>query len=147
MRHYEEDLVQSLYNLYFIYQEYMLNHNNIKLDVLIQNKMINFKLYDDIELIDEFGLSFKEKEYDIYSYVCLRIMIMLFSEKRIYNGHNIIYNRIDNPDIKLEINDDVILRMILGVIISYSGNIEVHIDSILNLITFLSATHLLHYYH
>lgn len=117
MDNFIEGLVNKLEELYNYYEMYMWKNTNANLDILLQDNTVCFYLYNNNNLLDEFILSFDDKERKLYEYLCLRIMILTLGNLFIHQEENIIYNDKHKPYLKIIVNDDEVLN-ILNMIIS-----------------------------
>lgn len=111
MKNFEKDLVEQLSELYQMYENYMWKHEGSNLEVLIQDSTICFYLYDGSEVIDEIVLTFDSKENNLWNYLSLRVMLILFDNAVIYRDDNVLYNTVHKSYLKLTVNDDYILDM------------------------------------
>lgn len=128
-----EELVSSLDRLYYMYEEYIWKNDNSKLNVLVQDNTICFYLYKDGEVIDEIILSFDSKERRIYSYICIRLLILLLGNVYIYNKDNEFYNDTHKDYLRLIVNDEGILDIFIKIIsmqkdIIINENIDIILD-------------------
>ena len=85
------DFVKLLDDLCNVYKDYIRDNIGSKLDVVIDKNIIKIYLYNNKEMIDEFGLTFNEKEKDKYYYVSIALMKILYNRRTIYNKDNIFY--------------------------------------------------------
>ena len=112
MKEKRKDFIRLLSDLCYTYKDYIDKHNNSRLDVLMQDNMIKMNLYNDSELVDEFGFAFGDKEKDKYYYVSLVLMKELYSRRVVYSKDNIFYEKIDGTGFKIIVNDqDLFDRM------------------------------------
>lgn len=101
----QKDFVRLLSDLCYLYKDYVRDNDGTRLDVVIGNNMIKMYLYNSMKMIDEFGLSFSEKEKDKYYYVSIAIMKILYSMGIVYGRDNIFYENIDGTGFKIIVND------------------------------------------
>ena len=101
----KNDFVRLLSDLCYIYKDYVRDNDGVRLEVLIEKNMIKMYLYNSMEMIDEFGLTFSEKEKDKYYYVSIVIMKILYSRGIVYSRDNIFYENIDGTGFKIIVND------------------------------------------
>lgn len=127
MNKFLEELVSSLDNLYYMYERYIWNNSNSKLEVLVQDNTICFYLYKNKEVIDEIILSFDEDERLMYTYVCIRLLIILLGNVYIYNKDNLFFNNKHKSYLTLIVNDDDILDSMIK-IISMQDDIVINED-------------------
>ena len=100
MKEKKKDFINLLDDLCYIYKDYTIDNDGSKLDVVIDKNIIKMYLYDSKNMIDEFGLTFLEKEKDKYYYVSIVLM------------------KIDGRGFKIIVNDqDLFNRMFDTVII------------------------------
>ena len=128
-----DNVVGSLEDLYYLYEDYIWKNKDSNLDVLIQDNTISFYMYKNREVIDELILSFDNKERSIYEYVSIRLLVILFGNVYIYNKDNLIYNNKHKSYLKLIVNDDDILNNMIKLIdmqddIVISDSLDMKID-------------------
>ena len=111
-----EEVVNSLDKLYWTYENYIWKNDNCKLDVLLQDKAISFYLYKDKEVIDEIIVSFDDKEENVYKYLCVRLLFVLFSNCCIYNKDNEFYNKNHKSYLNLVVNDMDVLYLFRDIV-------------------------------
>lgn len=104
MRNKNRDFIDLLYDLCDLYKEYV-KKNDGKLDVIIQPDMIKMYLYKNNDLKDEFGLSFDKKEKDIYTYISVCLIRVLFGKMIIYSRNNTFLDSLDSPRIEVAVYD------------------------------------------
>ena len=119
MRQYAVDLIKRINELCRLYSNYLSIYCDSKLNVLVQNNSINIKLYNSDELIDEFEIKFDDKEKDMYMLLCINILNSLYDKIKLFNGQNIIYNRLEDSNISMVLFDDYILDVIINIICSH----------------------------
>lgn len=112
MKQFIETLLNKLAYLYQIYENYIWKNEkeNIKLNILIQDNMICFYLYNKFEIIDEFFLTFDQKEQSIYKYISIRVMLNVLGNVLIHNDGYTFYNEKHKPYLNIIINDSNILE-------------------------------------
>lgn len=98
-----KDFMNGLDKLCNIYSDYIKEHKDSRLDVVIGNNMIKMNLYKNEDIIDEFGLLFLHKEMREYNYISIVIMKMLFGNKLVYSRDNLFFN--DKGNLLIEVND------------------------------------------
>ena len=113
----KKDFIKLLEDLCFIYRDYVKKHDNSSLYVIINSNMVKMELYEDRELIDEFGLAFNHKEKNSYMYISIILMKNLFGSKIIYNRDNLLYS--DGIDIKFDVMDQDVLDRMFSVMSIY----------------------------
>lgn len=114
MKNKKKDFINLLEDLCFIYNDYIDKYDNSRLEVLIENNMINMYLYKDENIVDQFGLAFNHKEKDSYMYISVVLMKILFGSSIINNKDNLFFNYVDKPNLKMIVNDeDMIDRMFM----------------------------------
>ena len=123
MRRFKDDLVNKIIDLYNMYERYIWKHDDVKLDVLIQDGAISFYLYNSICDFDELIVDFSKKEHGLYKYVCVRILLMLSRDCIIYQDDNIFYNNVHKPYLKLIVNDDVIKNVMSDLVVRQNTEI------------------------
>ena len=99
------DFIRLLNDLCNVYKDYVRDNDGSKLDVVIDKNMIKMYLYNSKEMIDEFGLTFNEKEKDKYYYISIALMKILYSRRMVYCRDNIFYENIDGTGFKIIVND------------------------------------------
>ena len=99
------DFLRLLSDLCYVYKDYVRDNDGSKLDVVIDKNMIKMYLYNDKETIDEFGLTFNEKEKDKFYYISIALMKILYSRRIVYSRDNIFYENIDGTGFKIIVND------------------------------------------
>ena len=77
------DFLRLLSDLCYTYKDYVRDNDGSKLDVVIDKNMIKMYLYNDKETIDEFGLTFNEKEKDKFYYISIALMKILYSRRMV----------------------------------------------------------------
>ena len=120
MKEKRKDFINLLDDLCNIYKEYIRSNNNSNLEVIIQDNMINMYLYDDNELIDTFGLSFNNKEYDKYRYVSIVLMKLLFGSNVIYSKDNIFLS--DKDKFRIVVNNEDIFNSMFNMACIHRDN-------------------------
>lgn len=105
MNNKKKDFIQLLEDLCFIYRDYLNRYNDSRVDVNINDNMIKIELFKGNELMDEFGLSFTQKEKSSYMYISFVLMKNLFGSKMIYSKNNMFYNDKDNIRVNVLDND------------------------------------------
>lgn len=116
MRNYRDDLVNRVINLYNMYERYMWKRDNVKLNILIQDKSIGFYLYDDKDELDNLVLTFSGKENNLYKYVSIKILLEMINDVLIYRSDNEFYNNVHKPNLRLIVNDEVIFNIITDLV-------------------------------
>jgi len=118
MKVFIETVVNKLTNLYQLYENYIwkYSHEKIKINVLIQDNMICYYLYNQTEIIDEFILTFNHKEYELYKYISIRLMLNLLGNVLIYNDGYTFYNDTHKSYLNLVIGDDIIFENALYIV-------------------------------
>ena len=99
------DFIRLLNDLCNVYKDYVRDNDGSKLDVVIDTNMIKMYLYNSRDMIDEFGLTFKEGEKDKYYYISIALMKILYSRRIVYSRDNIFYENIDGTGFKIIVND------------------------------------------
>ena len=99
------DFVRLLSDLCNVYKDYVRDNDGTKLDVVIDKNMIKMYLYNNSDMIDEFGLSFNDGEKDKYYYISIALMKMLYSMGIVYSRDNVFYENIDGTGFKIIVND------------------------------------------
>jgi len=112
----KNDFVKLLSDLCYVYKDYVRDNDGSKLDVVIDKNMIKMYLYNDKETIDEFGLTFNEKEKDKYYYVCIVLMKILYSRGIVYSRDNIFYENIDGTGFKIIVNDSEVFDRMFSIV-------------------------------
>lgn len=124
MRDYKIDLASRIIDLYNMYEKYMWMHENVKLNILVQDNQIAFYLYNDNEELDNIVLTFSEKENSLYKYISIKILLNMMKDVIIHRDENEFHNKVLKPYLKLIVNEDNILeimtilvnRQLLGII-------------------------------
>ena len=102
--------LESLCN---IYNDYLDEHDNSKLDVYISNGIIKINLINEDAIVDEFELTFEDNEEDIYRYISMFIFKVLFTGKIIYSKDNMFFDDIDNKKRNITLYDDLLVNEFL----------------------------------
>ena len=111
MKNYKKDLVDRIINLYNMYEKYMWRHEEVKLNILIQDNTISFYLYNEKEEIDEIIFNFSEKENKLYQYISIKILLEILKDVVVHVDDNEFHNRVLKPYLKLIVNDESILEI------------------------------------
>lgn len=111
MKNYKKDLVDRIINLYNMYEGYMWRHEEVKLNILIQNNTISFYLYNDKETIDEIIFTFSDKENMLYKYISIIILLEMLKDVVVHRDENEFHNSVLKPYLRLIVNDDQILEI------------------------------------
>lgn len=109
MKKYIKNILDKLSELYNIYQKYCWYHkeNNITINIVIEDSNINYNLLDKFNNnIDEFTITFSNREEEIYTYMAIKIFLILLGNIPIYKEENIYYNNFYRPHTKIIINDE-----------------------------------------
>lgn len=114
-----KDFIKELNSLCNIYSDYISEHKDSRLDVVIGNNMIKVNLYKNEDIIDEFGLVFNHKEMREYNYISIVIMKMLFGNKIVYSRDNMFFNDINNMNMKIIVNDMDLYDRMFGIVSIY----------------------------
>jgi len=112
----KNDFVKLLSDLCYVYKDYVRDNDGCKLDVVIDRNMIKMYLYNSREMIDEFGLTFSEREMDKYYYVSIVLMKVLYSRGIVYCRDNIFYENIDGTGFKIVVNDQGLFDRMFSVV-------------------------------
>lgn len=121
-------LFQDLCNMYM---EYISKNDNSRLEVVIDDNKINMYIYKDKEVVDEFELTFNKNENNMYVYVNIIMMKILFRKKTIISKDNIFYNDIEIPNFRVVVNSKEMLdKMDMMLPIMADTNIYGDIDGI-----------------
>ena len=99
--------LESLCN---IYNDYLDEHDNSKLDVYISNGIIKINLISKNSIIDEFELTFEEHEEEIYRYISMFLFKVLFNSMVIYSKDNMFFDNIDNKKRNIILYDDKLVN-------------------------------------
>ena len=91
---YDDKVVNKLYELYKLYEEYVWkDENNRKIIIVFRNDMtLSCYLYENNEAIDELDLKFNNKEEILYQSICLKLFILLLGNVYIYKEDNVYFN-------------------------------------------------------
>lgn len=100
----------ELENLCNIYNDYLDEHDNSKLDVYISNGIIKINLISKNSIIDEFELTFEEHEEEIYRYISMFLFKVLFNSMVIYSKDNMFFDNIDNKKRNIILYDDKLVN-------------------------------------
>ena len=111
MRNYRDDLVNRVINLYNMYERYTWKHENVKLNILIQDNSIGFYLYDDKDELDNLVLTFSGKENNLYKYISIKILLEMLNDVIVYIDENEFYNSVHKPYLRLIVNDEDIFNI------------------------------------
>lgn len=122
MRQYGIDLDWKISELCAVYKRYLSINDDKVLNVIIQDNYISIKMFSGINLIDQFEIKFNKNEKDIYMYISILLVKLLFDNKKIFNGKNVVYNDLHNYNISFEILDNNILDSVIMSI--DKGNID-----------------------
>ena len=114
-----KDFIKELNRLCNIYSDYISEHKDSRLDVVIGNNIIKMYLCKNEDIIDEFGLLFLHKEMREYNYISIVIMKMLFGNKIVYSRDNMFFNDINNMNIKIIVNDMDLYDRMFGIVPIY----------------------------
>lgn len=112
-----KDFIKELNRLCNIYSDYISEHRDSRLDVVIGNNMIKMNLYKNEDIIDKFGLLFLHKEMREYNYISIVIMKMLFGNKIVYSRDNMFFNHKGN--LLIEVNDMDLYDRMFGIVPIY----------------------------
>ena len=104
-------VVERIYYLLDLYENNLINNNDVKLNIIMQDNVIAI-YHNNIKYIDEFVLSFNEKEKDLYNYLCLKIIMKLFSKVVMHFDGYILTNPHHRENIKICILDDDIVKIV-----------------------------------
>ena len=124
MRNYKKDLLNRIIDLYNMYERYMWIHDDVKLNILIQDNSIAFYLYNLHDEIDNIVLTFDGKENTLYKYISIKILLMMMKDVIVHREENEFHNKVLKPYLRIIVNDDSILeimtllvnRQLLGII-------------------------------
>lgn len=96
-----DELTERINKLYKTYEKFITNKSDRHLAIIFDNNILTFYLYEKEELIDEFHLSFDEKEKDLYKATCLRTFIMALGNVLVHkqktDDYNTYYNNHHKP--------------------------------------------------
>ena len=84
-------IVNNINKLYKIYEDYAWNSTDKKIAVIFENRSITFNVYQNSELMDEFQLSFLEKENDLYKVIATNLFINMLGKVEIHKYNNEVY--------------------------------------------------------
>ena len=110
MKNKRKKFINLLDDLCNIYKEYIKEHDNANLEIVVEDYMIDMRLYDNNQLVDQFGLTFKQKEREEYIYICICLMEIFFNRKVVYNKDNIFYKSMDCRELQIIVNDEDLLN-------------------------------------
>ena len=113
----KKNFIKSLEELCYIYRDYVKSHTNSRLEVNIDNNMINMMLFKDDVSVDRFGLAFNHKEKKSYMYISIVLMKNLFGSRLIYGKDNLLYS--DDINVLFEVNDQNVLDRMFSVMSIY----------------------------
>ena len=99
--------LESLCN---IYNDYLDEHDNSKLDVYISNGIIKINLINEDVIVDEFELTFENKEEDIYRYISMFLFRLIFDSRMVYSKDNMFFDNIDNKKRNIILYDDKLVN-------------------------------------
>ncbi|MBQ2873279.1 MAG: hypothetical protein IJE89_04710 [Bacilli bacterium] len=113
MRDYKNDLVSRIIDLYNMYEKYMWIHDDVKLNILIQDNAIAFYLYNNKEEIDNIVLTFSGQENNLYKYISIKILLNMMKDVVVHRDENEFHNRVLKPYLRIIVNDDNILETMI----------------------------------
>lgn len=111
MKNYKKDLSDKIIGLYNIYEQYMWRHEEVKLNILIQDNTITFYLYTDKREIDNIMISFTGKENPLYKYISIKILLEMLKDVVVHRDKNEFHNKVLKPYLKIIVNDDSVLKL------------------------------------
>jgi len=109
------NVVSRLKKLFDIYEDYAIRHEKSLLRLFMYDNQIFFNLYEGNEEVGNMGVYFDEKDRKIYEYICIMLMINIFSKVIIHNQHNFFYNEIHMPYFELVVLDLNLIEEMLAI--------------------------------
>ena len=109
----KKKFLTELEKLCNIYNDYIDEHDNSRLDVYISNGIIKINLISKDAIVDEFELTFEDKEEDIYRYISMFLFNVLFNSRIIYSKDNMFFDDIDNKKRNITLYDDLLVNEFL----------------------------------
>lgn len=109
----KKKFLTELEKLCNIYNDYIDEHDNSRLDVYISNGIIKINLISKDAIVDEFELTFEDKEEDIYRYISMFLFNALFNSRIIYSKDNMFFDDIDNKKRNITLYDDLLVNEFL----------------------------------
>ncbi len=120
-------VIDRINKLYKTYEDYAFNSFDKKIAIIFDNNKINLKVYDKSELMDDFQLSFSDKEDDLYALLAINLFIEAFRDVEIHKYHGELYsNSIHEPYLSIRkpyllvISKDESLNLILDKLVILS---------------------------
>ncbi len=128
-----DELTDRIKKLYRSYEKFILNGENRNLAIIFQNnKVLTFYLYNNGELIDELSLSFEDKEYAIYTALCVNVFIItlgnVYIHKETEEDKSIYYNNKHKP-YQAIISEDRNLNNIFDALITKQDNEFINLET------------------
>ena len=109
----KKKFLTELEKLCNIYNDYIDEHDNSRLDVYISNGIIKINLISKDAIVDEFELTFEDNEEDIYRYISMFLFNVLFNSRIIYSKDNMFFDDIDNKKRNITLYDDLLVNEFL----------------------------------
>ena len=109
----KKKFLTELEKLCNIYNDYIDEHDNSRLDVYISNGIIKINLISKDAIVDEFELTFEDNEEDIYRYISMFLFKALFNSRIIYSKDNMFFDDIDNKKRNITLYDDLLVNEFL----------------------------------
>ena len=109
----KKKFLTELERLCNIYNDYIDEHDNSRLDVYISNDIIKINLINHDAIVDEFELTFEDNEEDIYRYISMFLFNVLFNSRIIYSKDNMFFDDIDNKKRNITLYDDKLVNEFL----------------------------------
>ena len=106
----KKKFLTELERLCNIYNDYIDEHDNSRLDVYISNDIIKINLINHDAIVDEFELTFEDNEEDIYRYISMFLFNVLFNSRIIYSKDNMFFDDIDNKKRNITLYDDKLVN-------------------------------------
>ena len=120
----KNDVLNKLVSLYNMYEEYAIRNKDTKINILIQDGSISFYVYNSKENVDEFIITFSDKENSLYKYISVGIYDRLSTDMVVYNEDNEFYNK-EKPYLKMIVNDDNMLYIMKSLVLGeHFGNVD-----------------------
>ena len=101
--------------LIIFYQNYLDNHEDASLDILIDDDSISFYL-SDREKEDIFIITFNEEDIDTFNYLSIKIIIKIFGNVLMHLDGITLYNDKHKKNIRINILNDRIYDIVKKII-------------------------------
>jgi len=112
MKSFTNELINRLNELYIIYEGYCWKCDDRKINILFQDNCIALYLNCGNDNVDEFILSFNNRENKLYQYVALKFFDMVLGDVFIYKECNQFYNKKHKSYVMITVGDEKLLTFI-----------------------------------